>query len=245
MLILGSRFTPCAPAPSQTHTNGFVPPGELARMAVNGASHPSPDRSAVTPAQSKLDEIEALGERCREGDLAAWSLLFPKIWPLLVTFVHRLYHSFDRQDAEDVAQASIQAAIRAIGSFSEKGLFRAWLFGIAVRQAATFYRSSSARKRGAQFVVPFHDFDDHEDEAKSPAEVSAANDRAAILHRAINQLPEADRDLVHLHFFGELTFREIADGRQMNPKTVCTRLTRSKEKLLATLARFDLTKSDG
>lgn len=199
----------------------------------------------MTPAQSKLDEIEALGERCREGDLAAWSLLFPKIWPLLVTFVHRLYHSFDQQDAEDVAQASIQAAIRAIGSFSEKGLFRAWLFGIAVRQAATFYRSSSARKRGAQLVVPFHDFDDHEDEAKSPSEVSAANDRAAILHRAINQLPEADRDLVHLHFFGELTFREIAEARQMNPKTVCTRLTRSKEKLLATLARFDLTKSDG
>jgi RNA polymerase sigma-70 factor (ECF subfamily) len=214
-------------------------------MAVNGASHPSPDQSAMTLAQSKLDEIEALGERCREGDLAAWSLLFPKIWPLLVTFVHRLYHSFDRQDAEDVAQASIQAAIRAIGSFSEKGLFRAWLFGIAVRQAATFYRSSSAKKRGAQHMVPFHDFDDHEDEAKSPAEVSAANDRAVILHRAINQLPEADRDLVHLHFFGELTFREIAEARQMNPKTVCTRLTRSKGKLLATLARFDLTKSDG
>jgi RNA polymerase sigma factor, sigma-70 family len=190
-------------------------------------------------------EIEALGRRCKEGDLAAWSLLFPKIWPVLVTFVHRLYHSFEQQDAEDVAQASIEAAIRAIGTFSEKGLFRAWLFGIAVRQAATFYRSSSAKKRGAQLLVPFNDFDDHEGEAKSPAEVSAENDRAAILHRAINQLAEADRDLIHLHFFGELTFREIAEARNMNPKTVCTRLSRCKERLLVALARFDLTKSDG
>jgi RNA polymerase sigma-70 factor (ECF subfamily) len=195
--------------------------------------------------QPKLEEIEALGRRCKEGDFAAWGLLFPKIWPLLVTFVHRLYHSFDQQDAEDVAQASIEAAIRAIASCSGKGLFRAWLFGIAVRQAATFHRSSSAKKRGAQFLVPFNDFDEHKDEAKSPAEVSAENDRAAILHRAINQLPEADRDLVHLHFFGELTFREIANARKMNAKTVCTRLTRCKEKLLLTLARFDLTKSDG
>jgi RNA polymerase sigma-70 factor (ECF subfamily) len=193
----------------------------------------------------KFDEIEELGRRCKEGDLAAWSLVFPKIWPVLVTFVHRLYHSFDQQDAEDVAQASIEAAIRAINTFSGKGLFRAWLFGIAVRQAATFHRSISARKRGAQLVVPLKDVDAHRDEGKSPAEVSAENDRAAILHRAINRLPEADRDLIHLHFFGELTFREIAEARKMNPKTVCTRLTRCKETLLVSLARFDLTKFDG
>jgi RNA polymerase sigma factor (sigma-70 family) len=245
MLILGSRLTACAPAATETRGNGFTTPREVARTPLNGASHSAPDRSAMTGAEARFEEIEALGRRCKEGDLAAWSLLFPKIWPVLVTFVHRLYHSFEQQDAEDVAQASIEAAIRAIGTFSEKGLFRAWLFGIAVRQAATFYRSSSAKKRGAQLLVPFNDFDGHQDEAKSPAEVSAEKDRAAILHRAIDQLPEADRDLVHLHFFGELTFREIAEARNMNPKTVCTRLTRCKEKLLVTLARFDLTKSDG
>jgi RNA polymerase sigma-70 factor (ECF subfamily) len=199
----------------------------------------------LNAARSKLDEIEALGRRCKDGDLAAWSLLFPKIWPLLVTFVHRLYHSFEQQDAEDIAQASIEAAIRAIGGFSEKGLFRAWLFGIAVRQAATFYRASSAKKRGAQLLVRCDAVHDCQDEAKSPAEVSAENDRVAVLHQAINQLPEADRDLVHLHFFGELTFREIAEARDLNPKTVCTRLTRCKERLLKTLARFDITESDG
>lgn len=238
MLILRSRLNACGPATLGSRANRFV--------AQRNGALPSPsDGSVVGAAQSKFDEIEALGRRCKDGDLAAWGLLFPKIWPLLVTFVHRLYHSFDQQDAEDIAQASIQAAIRAINSFSEKGLFRAWLFGIAVRQAATFYRSSSAKKRGAQLLVPFNDVHDCKDEAKSPAEVSAENDRAAILHRAINQLPEVDRDLVHLHFFGELTFREIAEARDMNPKTVCTRLTRSKERLLATLARFNLTKSDG
>lgn len=245
MLILGSRLTACAPAASGMRANGFAQPRELARTRLNGASHVSPERSAMSAGESKFDEIEALGRRCKEGDFAAWSLLFPKIWPVLVTFVHRLYHSFEQQDAEDVAQASIEAAIRAIDTFSEKGLFRAWLFGIAVRQAATFYRSSSAKKRGAQLLDPFNDFEDPQDEAKSPAEVSAENDRAAILHRAINQLPKADRDLIHLHFFGELTFREIAEARNMNPKTVCTRLTRCKERLFLTLGRFHLTKSDG
>ena len=238
MLILRSRLNACGAATLRTRTNGFVAPR-------NGSHPPLLDGSVLNAAQSRFDEIEALGRRCKDGDLGAWGLLFPKIWPLLVTFVHRLYHSFDQQDAEDIAQASIQAAIRAIGSFSEKGLFRAWLFGIAVRQAATFYRASSAKKRGANLLVPFNDVHDCRDDSKSPAEVSAENDRAAILHRAISELSEADRDLVHLHFFGELTFQEIAEARAMNPKTVCTRLTRCKERLLVTLARFDVTKSNG
>jgi RNA polymerase sigma-70 factor (ECF subfamily) len=224
--------------------NGLVPAEKLPKTVLNGASHSAPEHSALS-GQEKLEEIEALGRRCSEGDLTAWSLLFPRIWPVLVTFIHRLYHSFGQQDAEDVAQASLQAAIKAVGTYSGKGLFRAWLFGIAVRQAATFYRASTARKRGPQVLVPLKDFEDLQDEARTPAEISAANDRATILHRAIDELPEADRDLVHLHFFGELTFQEIAEARNMNPKTVCTRLTRSKEKLLKGLARFNLTKSSG
>ena len=242
MVILRSRLTACPPAPPRIRANGFVPTSQRREASLNGASL---SVSEAVSEGARLDEIETLGRRCKEGDLAAWSLLFPKIWPVLVTFVHRLYSSFGQQDAEDVAQASLQAAIKAIDTFSGTGLFRAWLFGIAVRQAAVFYRSGKAKKRGAQLLVPLKEFDDQRDEAKTPAEISADNDRAAILHRAINELPEADRDLVHLHFFGELTFREIAEARNLKAKTVCTRLTRSKEKLFLVLARFNLTKSDG
>ena len=243
MLILPTRLTACAPGAPRTPRNGVATPHELAGRPLNGASHSS--AAHLHTAESRLDVIEALGRRCKGGDLAAWNSLFPKIWPLLVTFVHRLYHSFDQQDAEDVAQASIEAAIKSIGSFSEKGLFRAWLFGIASRQAATFYRAKSATKRGAALLVPLDHACEPRDEAKSPADASAEKDRAEILYRAIDELPEADRDLVHLHFFGELTFREIAQARNMNPKTVCTRLTRCKAKLQSALARLNLTNSDG
>ena len=80
---------------------------------------------------------------------------------------------------------------------------------------------------------------------KSPSDATAENDRATILHRALEQLPEEDRDLVHLHFFGELTFKEIGAVRRMNPKTVYTRISRSKAKLLDLLIRSNLTRADG
>ncbi len=195
---------------------------------------------------TKLAEIELLGERCKEGDFSAWSALFPIVWPALVTFANRLYHSLDLEDAEDVAQASLEAAIESIHTFSGGGLFRAWLFGIASQKARALFRRKSATKRGLTRLVPISDATDrHDESAKSPAEVTAENERAAILHRALEQLAEDDRDLVHLYFFGELTFREIGLARNMNPKTVCTRLTRCKAKLLDILIQSNLTRADG
>lgn len=195
---------------------------------------------------ANLAEIERLGERCKDGDASAWTALFPVVWPVLVRFINRLYHSLDEQDAEDVAQTSLEAAIKAIHTFSGEGLFRAWLFGISSQQARALFRRKSAFKRGPTLLVPLSQSTDRSDErAKSPSEATAESDRAMILHRALEQLPEEDRDLVHLHFFGELTFKEIGAVRKMNPKTVYTRVSRCKAKLLDLLIRANLTTSDG
>ncbi|MGI8431430.1 MAG: RNA polymerase sigma factor [Chthoniobacterales bacterium] len=202
--------------------------------------------SRLSAERSRLEEIEALGRRCSAGEFHAWDTLFSTAWPVLVTFVHRLYRSFDEEDSEDIAQASLEAAIRGIRTFTGKGLFRGWLFGIAAKQAATFHRRRWAQKRGNGLIVPLHEAPDPGDPAaKSPAEISAASDRAGILHRALEELDDEERDLVHLYFFGELTFKEIGAVRQMNAKTVATRLTRAREKLLVILARFNLTNADG
>ncbi len=237
------QMTSLVSVESHPTRNGFIPLRDASEIFHCDAG--SAATGETMEEISELEEIEQLGARCREGDDDAWTVLFPKIWPVLVTFVHRLYRSFDRQDAEDVAQASIEAAIKSVRVFSGQGLFRGWLFGIATRQAATLYRMRSAKKRGADRLVPLDRAADRKDDAKSPAETVAENDRAQILHRAIDDLEEADRELIHLHFFGELTFREIAQAQKMNPKTVCTRLTRCKAKLLQRLLSANLTDSNG
>jgi RNA polymerase sigma-70 factor (ECF subfamily) len=213
-------------------------------------SHTTDGRAAVGAKTdlmgSRPCEIEDLAEQCRRGDKDAWNSLFYLAWPILVTFIHRLYHSFDKEDAEDVAQLSLHAAISNVHRYSGDGLFRAWLFGIASNQATSFHRKHCAKKRGLQLLVAYDsDADFHDDSAKSPAENLADRERASILHIAINELNESDRDLVHLHFFGELTFNQIAEVRQMNPKTVCTRLTRAKEKLLRVLVHNHLVSCNG
>ena len=212
---------------------------------LRAAAYPVSPEIRLIAEPTRLAQIEMLGRRCGDGDLRAWEPLFVTAWPVLVTFVHRLYRSFDEQDAEDIAQVSFEAATRGIATFTGVGSFRGWLFGIATRQAASFHRTRLTLKRGAGLLVSLEEVVEPRDGAKSPAEVSAASDRAGILHRALGELCDEDRDLVHLHFFGELTFKEIAAIRKMNPKTVCTRLTRCKERLLVILGRFNLTNADG
>jgi RNA polymerase sigma-70 factor (ECF subfamily) len=230
------------------HSSVTVLPNTFGRSDVAPESAPIPmnpwsGRVAIDPA---LAEIERLGERCKDGDASAWTALFPAVWPVLVRFVNRLYHSLDEQDAEDVAQTSLEAAIKGIHTYSGEGLFRAWLFGIASQQARALFRRKSAFKRGPTLLVPISQSTDRTDEtAKSPSEATAESDRATILHRALEQLPEEDRDLIHLHFFGELTFKEIGQVRKMNPKTVYTRVSRCKAKLLDLLIRSNLTTADG
>lgn len=225
-----------------------VLPGITRETATESKSSALPLKTPASKSaeESMQEQIELLGQRCKSGDSTAWSKLFPIVWPVLVTFINRLYYSLDEQDAEDVAQTSLEAAIEGIARFSGEGLFRAWLFGIASQQARALFRRKSATKRGLTLLVPISDSTDRADaDAKSPVEATAENDRVAILHRALEQLPEGDRDLVHLHYFGELTFKEIGIVRSMNPKTVCTRLTRCKGKLLELLIRSHLTTANG
>jgi RNA polymerase sigma-70 factor, ECF subfamily len=230
------------------HSSVTMFPSPIGCSEVETESPPIPVKPWVgrVPGDSRLVEIERLGERCKDGDASAWTALFPIVWPVLVKFINRLYHSLDEQDAEDVAQTSLQAAIKGIHTFSGDGLFRAWLFGIASRQARALFRRKSAFKRGLTLLVPISSSIDRSDETtKLPSDTTAENDRAIILHRALEQLPEEDRDLIHLHFFGELTFKEIGAVRGMNPKTVYTRVSRCKAKLLDVLIRSNLTRADG
>lgn len=206
-----------------------------------------PEETTKVESNPALAEIERLGQRCLAGEIEAWDQLFPRVWPMLVTFVHRLYGSFDEQDAEDVAQAALESAMRSVRTCTGRGLFRGWLFGIAARQASNFHRARTAQKRGAERMVPLSEnhYDQRDDRAASPCEASSARDRAAILQRALEELPDEDRELIQLHFFAELTCEEIGQARRLHPKAVASRLHRSRQALLVLLRRLHLTSHDG
>lgn len=93
----------------------------------------------AAPAAGTLDRVEVV-EAARAGCDTAWRQIFDEHYP-------RMYHFFrarvsSHEEAEDLAAEVFAQAVRCIRKFEWQGRpFGSWLYGIARRQLASFYRS--------------------------------------------------------------------------------------------------------
>lgn len=156
------------------------------------------------------------------GDRAALHLLVERESGSLLRACTRVLG--DADDAEDVVQETLIAALDALPGYRGDGGLHQWLMRIAVRRAL--------RRRTS------NPWTDDVDEVEMPAAGSAepdtmalAGERDRLLREAVNQLPEPYRETVTLRYFGELSPTEIALATGVPPETVRTRLKRGLERL--------------
>lgn len=109
---------------------------------------------------------------------------------------------------------------------------RAWLYGIAANLLRHHYRSET-RKWQAYARFPVELVEDTADAAVSRADASAAQRSLA---RPIAELSEADRDVLLLYAWADLSYAEIAAALHIPVGTVRSRLNRARTQLKAALA---------
>ncbi len=104
-------------------------------------------------------------------------------------------------EAEDVTAQTFLAALEAFGHYRHDGHFAAWLFGIARKKAADYFRRQrrQAPLAEAERVTTGSDL----------LQGAIQSERSVALARLIAALPEADRELIRLRFVAELNFSEI------------------------------------
>lgn len=131
----------------------------------------------------------------------------------------------DRKDAEDaVQQAALQAWHRR-AQFDDRRPFKAWWFAILRHHCLDELR---ARKRAP---IPLGDGP----ELSSPADESVLDRRA--LATAMEKLPETQRDVLRLRYFGDLTYHELAQVLDIPPGTVMSRLHLARKALAVLVTR--------
>ena len=127
----------------------------------------------------------------------------------------------DRVAAEDVTALAFERAYRKWDRFDPKrGSARGWLFGIARNASLDELRKS---KREAPLT--------HEPAAAEQPDPLEDLEREALVTRALNTLPAAERELVSLKFFAGLNNHEIAETTGISPSNVGTRIHRAMTKL--------------
>jgi len=172
-------------------------------MQVEKPSEPGQTQSTSAPA-GVTDE--ALVVRLRNGESAAGETLAKRHFEPLMRYLQRLCGA---HLAEELYQQTWLSVLEHLDRFDPGpggGGFKAWLFRIATNKANDHWRSRG-RERAAheglklitdeQLPAADHRMEGSEQEVK--------------LRKAIEQLPEAQRQVILLRYYGKMKFVDIAN----------------------------------
>ena len=159
-----------------------------------------------------------MAERARirgaqQGSVSDFEALFREHWPRAFRAAYLVVH--DAAAAEDIAQESFLAAVRALDRFDFRRPFGPWLHRIAVNRAIDWTRARALRSETEEQDVPALD-PPEPDDRMLPALASLDPD-----HRAV----------IVLRYLLEYTPGEIAELLELPRGTVNSRLRRGLDKL--------------
>jgi RNA polymerase sigma-70 factor, ECF subfamily len=169
--------------------------------------------------------------RIADGDKAAMKLLYERHSDALYHFIRaRLRDPFE---AADVMQEVFLEIWRAAGRFEGRSAARTWIFGIARNKAVD-------RMRRRDRTVPPGPDADLPDNAPNPEAITEAASDAARLRNCISRLSDTHRSAIHLAFYEDLTYPEIAEIEGVPLGTIKTRILHAKRLLLHCLSTFGM-----
>jgi RNA polymerase sigma-70 factor (ECF subfamily) len=151
----------------------------------------------------------------QRGSVSDLEALFRMHWPRAFRAAYLVTH--DAAAAEDIAQESFLAALRALDRFDRRRSFGPWLHRIVVNRAIDWTR---ARKLRGEVEL------DDATASVHPSE-SAGGDTLA----ALGRLTPEHRAVIVMRYLLELTPGEIADALDLPRGTVNSRLRRGLDAL--------------
>lgn len=163
--------------------------------------------------------------QARSGDPKAWDTLFRRYQLPLYAYVYELVR--DEQASLDIVQEAFINAARHIESLRDDARFGSWLFGIARQKVAQ-------RWRKPERTTPLEDTQDHEGEledSESPSDWLMRKEQEEQFMNLLRQLPEAQRDVLLLHFLEDFPLEEIAAITHVSLGTVKSRMHHAKKSL--------------
>ena len=168
----------------------------------------------------------------RDGELDCLGELFERHQGPLFGFLIKL--TGDRSAAEDIVQTVFERMLKYRHTYRDDGRFTAWMYHLARRCAADHFRKSAALPA----PVDPADLSDHADETPGAAEAAARRDDRALLHHALARLEAADREVLLLSRFQEMSFAEVAQILECSAGAARVRAHRALHALRAHFLRL-------
>jgi len=122
-------------------------------------------------------------------------------------------------DADDMVQDCYLRAVRGWGQFDGRASRQAWLFGIARRTRADWYRKKNRKSAAVSTANP--------DVVDGGSQEGVDADKINMIWNAVEELGAEQGEVVHLRFAAGLGYAEIARVLDIPIGTVRSRLHRA------------------
>jgi RNA polymerase sigma-70 factor, ECF subfamily len=187
-----------------------------------------------------LDEPQLIA-RLRAGEETAFEQLVRSTSGRLLAAARRLLRN--EEDARDAVQSAFIRAFQSLSRFREESRLSTWLHRILVNEALMRLRS---RARGEEesidgllptFVADGHQTRDTVDWSETADKALERAETAALINRAIDQLPESYRTVLVMRDLEELSSAEVAEMLGVSTNVIKVRLHRARQALRTLLER--------
>jgi RNA polymerase sigma-70 factor (ECF subfamily) len=185
----------------------------------------------------KNDE-RLLVDRARKGDIDAFDALVARYERQVYNLAYRMTGNYD--DANDISSEAFVRVFNAIGRFRGDSAFSTWLYRIVTNA----FLDERKRRRAHPTVSLEDEFEIEgsalyrqvEDSAPGPPARAEEGEARRLLHHAIQQLPDFQREIVTMYHVLDMSYEEISDITGTPIGTVKSRLNRARIALRDILA---------
>jgi RNA polymerase sigma-70 factor (ECF subfamily) len=176
-------------------------------------------------------DTQRLIVRAQTGDATAAEQLVHTYHPPIYRLASAMLD--DPAEADEAAQEALITAIDRLDSFRGEASFSTWLYAIALNECRGRLRKRRARERLAQVLHAVLRLD-----LSPPVSVESAvieQQQNMALWRAIQALPDKQREVILLRYYSELKIVEIARVLGITDRAVRARLRSANDRLRAVL----------
>jgi len=200
-------------------------PGSSAEIAISAGEQPC------------SQPVEELMARVQTGDLDAYQELIRRYQKK----VFRVINSYHRnpEDAMEVLQDTFLKVYNSRRTWERRSSFSGWLYRIAINASIDRHRRAAKVKAASLDEImesPSHSSatlrSDH-----SPLSRLRQEERRRMLEDAVRRLPERQREVISLRYFGEMQLEEIARALSLPLGTVKSNLHKAVLSLKEMLMR--------
>ena len=175
--------------------------------------------------------IKTLCKRAKKADKDAVCELLKIYYAEVYAYLRRLCGS--RHDAEDLTQQTFLKAWSSLDGFAGRSKFSTWLYRIAHNTYIDWQR----RNTGSTQSCPDQWWQECIDQNPGPFANLAERQMVLRIYEAVDELDEARKHIVHLHYYQGLSLRETAKVLNIATSTIKNRL---RGVFKALRARFDV-----